>query len=118
MSPNGKPGVELSSELLRTVREQALQIVNANLEEARTQHPLDVPRIFEHDRPTLNSTVPIELFRTVRLLAFREVVGSKISAAILGVSGRSIAKKMGVRGVKELLRTLQDFALGRISIEE
>lgn len=118
MSPDGKPGVEISSELLRSVRQQALQIVHANLEDARTQHPLDVPRIFEHDRPTLDGAVPIELYRTVRLLAFREVVGSKISAAILGVSGRSIAKKMGVRGVKQLLRTLKDFALGRISIEE
>ena len=118
MSPDGKPGVEISSELLRTVRQQALQIVHANLEEARTQHPLDIPRIFEHDRPTLNGAVPIELYRTVRLLAFREVVGSKISAAILGVSGRSVAKKMGVRGIEELLSTLKEFALGRISIEE
>ena len=118
MSSDGAPGVEISSELLRSIREQALSIVRANLDEAQTQHPLDIPRIFEHDRPTLNGTVPISLYRMVRLLAFREVVGSKISAAILSVSGRSVVRKMGVHGLSELLRAIEEFSLGRVQIED
>ena len=118
MSSDGAPGVEISSELLRSIREQALSIVRANLDEAQTQHPLDIPRIFEHDRPTLNGTVPISLYRMVRLLAFREVVGSKISAAILSVSGRSVARKMGVHGLSELLQALNEISLGRVQIED
>jgi signal transduction histidine kinase len=112
------PGAEITSETLRSIREQALRIVNASLAEAEAQHPLDVPQIFDYDRPTLRGTVPIELYRAVRLLAFRETVGSKISAAILQVSGRSVARKMGVHGVPETIDALRGFGLARITIEE
>lgn len=104
--------------MLRSVREQALRIVNATLTEADTQLPLDVPRIFDYDRPTMNGMVPIELYRAVRLLAFREIVGSKVANAMLHVSGRSVAQKMGVHGASEVLRSLREFGLARIAIEE
>ena len=96
-------------------REQALQIINASLEAALSQYPLDVPQIFGYDRPTLGGTVPIQLYRAVRLLAFREVLGSEISAAILSVSGRSVAQKMRVRNVQELICALQDLSVGKLS---
>ena len=113
--PNGTPGSQIDSDLAKGIREQALQIINASLEEARTQHPLDVPRIFNHDRPTLGSTVPLQLYRAVRLLAFREVLGSKVSAAILSVSGRSVAQKMRIRNVQELIRVLENLSVGKLT---
>lgn len=100
-----------------SLREHALQILSENLEEVRTQHPLDIPRIFEYDRPTLGGKVPIGLFRTVRLLAFREVLGSKIAAAVLSITGRSVAEKMGIDSIPELMRRLDDLAVGRAEIE-
>ena len=111
-------GKQTASDLAKNFREQALQIINMSLEEARTQHPLDVPRIFDYDRPTLGGTVPLQLYRAVRLLAFREVLGSKISAAILNVSGRSVARKMEIRSIPELVRTLEDLSVGSPRIEE
>lgn len=110
-TPPGQPARDLSKDL----REQALQIINTSLEEAHTQHPLDAPGVFEYARPTLGGTVPIELYRAVRLLGFREVVGSKISAAILNVSGRSVAQKMGIRSVQELICALDDFSVGQLT---
>ncbi len=115
---DGTPGTPITSEMLRNVREQALQIVSVTLEDAGTQTPLDIPRIFNYDRPTLGATVPIELYRAVRLLAFREVVGSKVAAAMLRVSGKSVAQKMGVHGISDVLKALQDFGLARMTIEE
>jgi len=102
----------------RDFREQALQIINASLEAALSQYPLDVPQIFGYDRPTLGGTVPIQLYRAIRILAFREVLGSEISAAILRVSGRSVAQKMGVRNVQELICALQDLSVGKLSSVE
>lgn len=115
---DGAVGKEIGIETLRSVREQALRIVNASLEDAQAQHPLDVPQIFSYDRPTLNGTVPIELYRAVRLLAFREILGSKISAAVLSVSGKTVAEKMGVHGIPDLLNALQDFCLAKVTIIE
>lgn len=111
----GKPGNRITGDLARSFREQALQIINASLEEAQTQHPLDVPRVFEYDRPSLGGSVPIPLYRVVRLLALREVVGSKISAAILNVCGRSVARKMRIRNVQELVCALENLSVGKLT---
>jgi len=108
-------GKQTARTLSKDFREQALQIINASLEAALSQYPLDIPQIFGYDRPTLGGTVPIQLYRAIRLLAFREVLGSEISAAILRVSGRSVAQKMGVRSVQELVCALQDLSVGKLS---
>ena len=108
-------GKQAAGAPLKDFREQALKIINASLEAALSQYPLDVPQIFGYDRPTLGGTVPIQLYRAVRLLAFREVLGSEISAAILSVSGRSVAQKMRVRNVQELICALQDLSVGKLS---
>ena len=114
----GIPAKQTARDPAASFREQALKIINASLEEAKTQHPLDIPAIFQYDRPTLGGTVPVKLYRAVRLLAFREVIGSKISAAILTVSGRSVAQKIGIRSVPELVYTLEDFAVAKTKVRE
>ena len=103
---------------LATIRKQALQLIQESLQDTQTQHPLDIPQIFEYDRPTLGDTVPIKLFRTVRLLAFREVLGSRISGAILGVTGRSVAKKIGIKNMASLMSALEDLSIGKVTVEE
>jgi len=103
---------------LATLRKQALQIIHESLQDTRTQHPLDIPEIFKFDRPTLGDVVPIKLYRSIRLLAFREVLGSRISAALLSVIGRSVAKKMGIQSIPSLLSTLEDLSIGRTTIDE
>lgn len=112
------PGKHLNSGPSRSFREQALQIINMSLEEARTQHPLDVPSVFQPDRPTLGTTVPIQLYRAVRLLAFRELLGSRLSAAVLNASGQSVAQKMGVNGIRDTLQALNDLALAKAEVQE
>jgi hypothetical protein len=96
-------------------RDQALQIIQDSIEDGQVQHPLDMADIFAYDRPTLKDTVPLKLYRSVRLLAFKEVLGSKMSAAILAVSGRSLGQKLNVRSASDLAAALGDFGLGKIS---
>lgn len=96
-------------------REQALRLISASLEEARSQQPLDIPRIFEFDRPSLGDNVPIQLYRSVRLLIFREILGSDISAAILKVAGRSVGKKLGIQSTRDLVTSFQDLRIGKIT---
>ncbi|MGB9586785.1 MAG: histidine kinase dimerization/phospho-acceptor domain-containing protein, partial [Armatimonadota bacterium] len=96
-------------------REQALRLISASLEEARSQQPLDIPHIFEFDRPSLGDNVPIQLYRSVRLLIFREILGSDISAAILKVAGRSVGKKLGIQGTRDLVTAFQDLRIGKIT---
>ena len=103
---------------LATFRKQALQIIQESLQDTRTQHPLDIPEVFDYDRPTLGDSVPLKLYRSIRLLAFREVLGSRISSALLSVVGRSVAKKMGIQSVPSLLSTLEDLSIGKAKIEE
>lgn len=104
--------------MAKSFKDHALQIINANLEETEPQHPLDISQIFNYDRPTLGGTVPLKLYRTVRLLAFRETLGSKISSAILKVSGRSVAWKMGIQSIPELIQTLEELSVAKSYIEE
>lgn len=111
-------GTRKGRDLSRDLKEQALQIINASLDEARTQHPLDISQILEHDRPTLGDNVPLQLYRAVRLLAFREVLGSRISAAILGVSGRSVARKMGIESLQEVISALHDLSICKLTTLE
>lgn len=103
---------------LSTLRKQALQLIHESLQDTVTQHPLDIPQIFDYDRPTLGDSVPLKLYRSIRLLAFREVLGARISAAILGMTGRSVVKKMGVDSVRSLLQTLEELSIGKSKIEE
>lgn len=111
-------GASVTNDQAKAFREQALQVINASLEETPTQHPLDVPRIFEYDRPTLGGTVPLNLYRAVRLLALREVLGSKIANAVLAVSGKSVAQKMGIKSISDLVGVLRDFSIGKFDIEK
>lgn len=99
-------------------REQALQIINMSLEEARTQHPLDVPGIFHHERPTMGGSVPISLYRAVRLLSFRELLGTKLSNAMLHLAGQTVAEKLGVNGLKDATQALGDLAIAKTTVEE
>lgn len=108
----------VSGSNLSTLRKQALQLIHESLQDTVTQHPLDIPQIFDYDRPTLGDSVPLKLYRSIRLLAFREVLGSRISAAILGMTGRSVVKKMGVDSLRSLLRTLEELSIGKSKIEE
>lgn len=103
---------------LATLRKHALQLIHEGLQDTLTQHPLDIPRIFEYDRPTLGGTVPLKLYRSVRLLAFREVLGSKISGALLGVTGRSVARKIGIESIPSLISVMEDLSVGKVKIEE
>ncbi|MDH7481366.1 MAG: ATP-binding protein [Armatimonadota bacterium] len=117
---NSKDASELhpTIELSEALKEEALRIINISLEEARTQHPLDVPGIFSFERPTLGPTVPIKLYRAVRLLAFRELLGSNLSAAMLNVAGQMVAQKIGIRGPADVIDALEDFGVGKGTIEE
>lgn len=108
---------QLSSEAARDFKQKILRVFEDALEEDKSQFPLDVPRIFEYERPCLGGTVPVELYRAVRLFAFREALGSRISASILGNSGRSFAKKMGVSGLGPLMEALLDLAVVKPSVE-
>lgn len=99
-------------------REQALRIINMSLEDARTQHPLDVPGIFHHERPTLGDTVPVSLYRAIRLLSFRELFGAKLSAAVLNLAGQTVAEKMGVHGLKDSMQALGDLSIAKTTVEE
>lgn len=101
-----------------TLRKQALQLIHESLQDTQSQHPLDIPEVFDFERPTLGDSVPLKLYRSIRLLAFREVLGARISAALLNVIGRSVSKKMGVQSVPSLLSTLEDLSIGKAKIEE
>lgn len=101
-----------------SIRKRALRLIHESLQDTQAQHPLDIPEIFNCDRPTLGDVVPIKLYRSVRLLAFREVLGARISAALLGVVGRSVAKKIGVGSSPSLVSTLEDLSIGKAKIEE
>lgn len=104
-------------ELTKRLRAQALSIIDANLQDVQTHTPLDPHQIMEYTRPTLGGTVPIGLYRSVRLLAFREVLGDKISSSILSISGRSIADKMDICSIKDMLDILESMSIGKIKIE-
>ncbi|MHB1457687.1 MAG: ATP-binding protein [Armatimonadota bacterium] len=104
-------------ELTKRLRAQALSIIGANLQDVQTHTPLDLNQIIEYSRPTLGGTVPVGLYRTVRLLAFREVLGDKISSSILSISGRSIAEKMDIPSIKDLIDILESMSIAKLSIE-
>ncbi|MHB1000291.1 MAG: ATP-binding protein [Armatimonadota bacterium] len=105
-------------DLVRHLREQSLQLISSSLDEINNQHPLDLPQIMNSIRPTLGDSVTIPLYRTIRLLAFREVLGAKISSSILNISGRSIAEKMDIGSIEDLVKILEDFAISRITVEK
>jgi len=108
----------MTREAVKDFRYQALQILKDSLESAHTQHPLDTTQVFNYQRPNLGGTVPIELYRAVRLLAFREAFGSRIAAAVLKASGRSIGRKLNISTIPEMIQTLEGFALGKVGIAE
>lgn len=104
-------------ELTKRLRAQALSIIGANLQDVQTHNPLDLHQIMEYSRPVLGGTVPVGLYRTIRLLAFREVLGDKISSSILSISGRSIAEKMDISNVKDLFDILESMSIGKLKVE-
>jgi len=110
----GKPS---SNEDL-SFREQALRIINMSLEEARTQHPLDVPGIFGYDRPTFGGTVPVSLYRAIRLLSFRELLGSRLASAMLNLAGQNVAEKLGVDGLKDTMQAFGDLEIANTVVDE
>ena len=99
-------------------RDQALRIINMSLDEARTQHPLDVPGIFYFDRPNLGGTVPVSLYRAIRLLSFRELLGSELSSAMLNLAGQSVAEKLGIDGLEDSMRAFSDLSMANTTLEE
>jgi signal transduction histidine kinase len=107
----------MTRDAAKDFRKQALQILKEGLDTAQTQHPLDIQQIFQYDRPTLGGSVPIELYRAIRLLAFREALGAEMAAAVLKVTGRSVGRKLGVTSVKELVSTLKTFAIGNTEVK-
>lgn len=62
--------------------------------------------------------MPIKLYRAVRLLAFRELLGSSLSAAMLNVAGRMVAQRMGIVGPVEVIKAFEDLGVGKGIIEE
>jgi signal transduction histidine kinase len=108
----------MTRDAARVFREQALQILEQGFDSAQQQHPLDVQQAFCYDRPTLGGTVPIELYRAIRILAFREMLGSEIAAAVLKASGRSVGRKLEVASPAELVAALERFAIGRVVIDK
>lgn len=111
------PELQENRDLAKRLREQSLRIINLCLDDVKTQHPLDLPQLVNFDRPDLGSSVPVSLYRTIRLLAFREVLGSKISSSILNISGRSIALKMNISTIQDMVDILRSFSIGKINIE-
>jgi len=109
---------EKAFQMPKDFRRQAVEIVQASLGEAQTQHPLDLAYLSEYDRPTMGGDIPIKLYRAVRLMAFRETLGSKVAGAILTVSGRSIGRRLQVGSVKELLGTLKEFGVGKMVVHD
>lgn len=99
-------------------REQALRIIDMSLEEAQRQHPLDVPGIFHFDRPNLGGNVPVSLYRAIRLLSFRELLGSKLSSAMLYLAGQTVAEKLGIDGLKQSMEAFGDLAIAHTTLEE
>ncbi len=71
----------------------------------------------EYSRPSLGGTVHVGLYRTARLLAFREVLGDKISSSILAISGRSIAEKMEIGSIKDMFDILESMSIGKLKLE-
>ncbi len=112
------PGTDISADKLRRVRQQILEVLNANLEDARTQHPLDATGMLLYNRPNFNGAVSIELYRAVHLLALREVLGPKIAAAVLRVSGRAMADRLGISSAGDLVDLMSEMGLGRISAQD
>ena len=112
-----RKGAVSESKMDLSFRDQALQIINMSLEEAKTQHPLDVPGIFHSERPTLGDTVPVSLYRAVRLLSFRELLGSRLSSSMLYLAGQNVAEKLEVDGINESIQALGDLSIARAAIE-
>ncbi len=112
-TPQSKSGSKADARL----REWALRIINTSLEEARTQHPLDIPDAFRDDRPTLGASVPVSLYRAVRLLSFRDLLGAGLSSAMLHLSGRTLADKLGVSGLDAVLRVFSDLRIANLDVE-
>jgi signal transduction histidine kinase len=106
---------ESTAESAKEFREQALRLISSSLEEALSQQPLDISQIFECARPSLGESVPIQLYRSLRLLVFREILGSDISAAILKVAGHSVGNKLGIQNTKDLVELFQNFGIGKIT---
>lgn len=116
--PETGTGQRRTAHLTKGLKEYALRVIAASLEEVPGQPAIDLLALTQCDRPTLGTMVPVALFRTVRLLALRDVLGSRISSAVMKVSGRSISRKMNVSSTAEMISTLERFCVGRVSIEE
>jgi signal transduction histidine kinase len=117
-SRNKRAGTNSTSDTDLSFREQALQIINMSLEEAKTQHPLDVPGIFHYERPTFGGTVPVSLYRAIRLLSFRELFGSRLSSAMLNLAGQTVAEKLGVSSLNDSIQALGDLGIARAAVDE
>ncbi|MHB0911973.1 MAG: ATP-binding protein [Armatimonadota bacterium] len=98
-------------------KQQFLDIVRSGMEDTQARHPLDASQVLTCERPTLGGTLPVQLYRSVNLLAIREALGAKMSAAVLRAAGRSAAKKLGIAGSAQLTQALEDFAIGRARVE-
>ena len=112
------PSNNRSIEPAPSFRDEALRLINLSLEEARTQHPLDIPQIFNIDRPSMGDMVPIKLYRAVRLIAFRELMGSQLSSAVLQVAGQMLAGKLGVSGLTDAINAIEDLGVGKPCVQE
>lgn len=101
----------------KNFKEQAVRLITQSLENASAEHPLDLHGIMNVERPSLGNTVPVHIYRTVRLFALREALGADVSSAVLKICGRSAAARLGISTVPELVQTMNQFCLCRAEIE-
>ena len=108
--------MEKSLVINQELKDEILKLINYSMEEVQSQTQLQLEDIQVADRPTLGDHVSLSLFRFVRIHVLREVLGSRLSSAILYQSGKQIARKMQFQQVEDILVTLTSFLTGHLAI--
>jgi signal transduction histidine kinase len=96
----------------RRLEKQIVRFMQENLDSIDSKHPLDLV-----DSPSPDSGVPTRLYRAIRLLAFRDTLGPKLSSAALYLSGRTIAKRMGIQSASDMIDAFEEFGIRDASVD-
>lgn len=106
-------GRELSDQL----KSHAVEIISSYLNDKDGDGILDINEISKVYRPSLGDMIPVTAYRMTRLLALREVLGNELASSILQLSGRSLAAKMNITSINDIVHFLESMAIGKLSVE-
>ena len=78
---------------------------------------LTIESVFKLQRPTLGDTLPIPVFRLLRIVALPMILGDS-AGPMLYTSGKFVGSQLEVKTTEDLVKIVKDFKIGVTKILE